>query len=65
MVKEPQHKFNLVFFRNSNAMDIIINKTNTLYPGKLNYQRSITYKTVGGVIDFKFFLGKTPDDAVT
>ena len=64
LTREKSAKFDLVFFRNSNAMDIIVGELDELYPGGKNYKKTITYKTVGGVLDFKFFLGETPDDAV-
>ena len=62
--KEKSHKFNLVYLRNSNAMDVVISSTDQLYPGGKEYQKQITYKTIGGILDFKFFLGDTPEEAV-
>lgn len=44
---------NGVFFKNSNAMDIILQPL-----------PAITYRTIGGIIDFYFFLGPTPDSVV-
>jgi alpha-glucosidase (family GH31 glycosyl hydrolase) len=41
-----------VFLRNSNGMDIVIGET------------SLTYRTIGGVLDFYFFLGPTPEGVV-
>jgi alpha-glucosidase (family GH31 glycosyl hydrolase) len=41
-----------VFLLNSNAMDVIVG------PNKL------TYKTVGGILDFWFFLGPTPNAVI-
>ena len=56
--KEKSNKFNLVFFRNSNAMDVTIDHKEKFY------DKTITYKTVGGIIDFRFFLGTTPDTVI-
>lgn len=55
LAREKSNKFHIVYFRNSNAMDIIVdeNENNKDYP------RSVTYKTIGGVLDFKIFLGDT------
>ncbi|KAL1919422.1 uncharacterized protein VTP21DRAFT_2115 [Calcarisporiella thermophila] len=41
-----------VFLRNSNGMDVILN------PGK------ITYKVLGGVLDFYILMGPTPTDVI-
>eukprot|EP01137_Pigoraptor_chileana_P037623 Opistho-2@34981 len=41
-----------VFLLNSNAMDVVLNPT------------SLTYKVVGGVLDFYVFLGPTPEEVV-
>ncbi len=56
LTREKSNKFHIVFFRNSNAMDIVIDEVDD--------QKTLTYKTVGGVLDFKFFLGTTPDHAL-
>ncbi|XP_065189495.1 uncharacterized protein LOC135820114 [Sycon ciliatum] len=46
-----------VFLRNSNGMDV------TLHQSKLR-QSTLTYKVIGGVLDFYFFLGPTPEEVV-
>ena len=57
LVKEKSGFYNMVFFRNGNAMDIELNNTN----GK----EKITYKTIGGILDFKIFLGDShPENVV-
>ncbi|XP_064651358.1 lysosomal alpha-glucosidase-like isoform X1 [Lineus longissimus] len=42
-----------VFLLNSNAMDIIISGS------------TITYRTIGGILDFWVFTGPTPDDVIS
>ncbi|KAJ7394088.1 hypothetical protein OS493_003764 [Desmophyllum pertusum] len=44
---------NGVFLLNSNAMDVILQPT-----------PAITYRTIGGILDFYVFLGPTPDQVV-
>ncbi|KAL3284606.1 hypothetical protein HHI36_018760 [Cryptolaemus montrouzieri] len=53
MVLENSSNAHGVFLLNSNAMDIL------LQPSPI-----ITYRTIGGVLDFFFFLGPTPTDVV-
>lgn len=50
---ETDGNANGVFFLNSNAMDIVLQPT----PG-------ITYRTIGGILDFFVFLGPSPDEVV-
>ncbi|XP_012560121.2 lysosomal alpha-glucosidase isoform X1 [Hydra vulgaris] len=45
---------NGVFLKNSNAMDIILQPT-----------PAITYRTIGGILDFYIFLGPTVNDVVS
>ena len=47
LVRDQKGDFFLTLMRNSNAMDVIIDRT-----------PSVTYKMVGGVIDLIFFIGK-------
>lgn len=56
--REKQGFFHLVYLRNSNGMDIRLDKQ-----GEVPY---INYIVVGGVIDLKFFLSstKSPEEAV-
>ncbi|KAK9880759.1 hypothetical protein WA026_013081 [Henosepilachna vigintioctopunctata] len=42
-----------VFLKNSNAMDLILQPT-----------PSLTYRTIGGILDFYIFLGPTPSDVL-
>ncbi|XP_055348469.1 LOW QUALITY PROTEIN: maltase-glucoamylase-like [Paramacrobiotus metropolitanus] len=53
MVIENDGRAHGVFLRNSNAMDY------TLLPGK-----TITWRTVGGILDFYIFFGPTPEEVV-
>ncbi|XP_055338532.1 lysosomal alpha-glucosidase-like [Paramacrobiotus metropolitanus] len=53
LLMEEDGKSHGVFLFNSNAMDVI------LQPAP-----AITYRTIGGVLDFYFFLGPTADDVV-
>ncbi|XP_055348470.1 sucrase-isomaltase, intestinal-like [Paramacrobiotus metropolitanus] len=53
MVIENDGKAHGVFLRNSNAMDY------TLLPGN-----AITWRTVGGILDFYVFLGPKPEDVI-
>eukprot|EP00794_Sanderia_malayensis_P012061 gene12061-13304_t len=50
---EKDGNANGVFLLNSNAMDII-----------LQPNPAITYRTIGGVLDFYFFMGPTPNDVI-
>jgi alpha-glucosidase (family GH31 glycosyl hydrolase) len=47
LVKDEKGYFFLTLMRNSNAMDVVIDRS-----------PSVTYKMVGGVIDLVFFIGK-------
>ena len=50
MLREQGSHFHMSYFRSSNALDLIVD----------NYQPNsykLTYKTIGGIIDFRFFLG--------
>jgi len=44
---------NAVFLKNSNAMDIILQPT-----------PAITYRPIGGILDFYIFLGPSPNEAI-
>lgn len=48
--RENNGKFHIAYFRSSNALDAIIEKD-------ANKNYTLTYKTIGGIIDFRFFLG--------
>jgi hypothetical protein len=47
--KERNNLFHINYFRNSNAMDYIKSTVDGI-----NY---ITLKVIGGILDFRFFLG--------
>jgi len=47
LIRDGKGDFFLCFMRNSNAMDVVIDRS-----------PSVTYKMVGGVIDLVFFVGK-------
>lgn len=51
--KEAQHHFHMSYFRSSNALDVI---AETIEPNRFQ----LTYKVIGGIIDFRFFLGDSP-----
>ena len=50
MLREQGNNFHINYLRSSNAMDII-KSTN----GSEHY---LTYKVIGGVFDFRFFIGE-------
>jgi len=50
---EKDGNANAVFLKNSNAMDIILQPT-----------PAITYRPIGGILDFYIFLGPTPNEAI-
>lgn len=52
---EKKGKANMVFLKNSNAMEV------TLQPSPYP---AITYRTIGGVLDFYVFLGENPNHAL-
>jgi alpha-glucosidase (family GH31 glycosyl hydrolase) len=49
-MRERGHLFHINYLRNSNAMDLIKSTSNN--------KHYITYKIIGGVLDFRFFLGE-------
>ena len=49
LLKEKESFFHINYFRNSNAMDII--------KSTINSKHFVTYKVIGGILDFRFFLG--------
>nr|XP_022907549.1 lysosomal alpha-glucosidase-like [Onthophagus taurus] len=54
LVMEQTGNSHGVFLLNSNAMDIILQPT-----------PAITYRTIGGVLDFYYFLGPTPSNVIS
>ena len=63
LMREKKGYFHMVFLRNFNGMDVILNHNIA------NYNESIptvTYKITGGVIDLKFFISesKSPEEVV-
>ncbi|XP_060837203.1 lysosomal alpha-glucosidase-like [Rhopalosiphum padi] len=51
---EKSGKSHGVFLFNSNAMDIVLQPT-----------PAITYRTIGGILDFYYFMGPTPSDVIS
>jgi alpha-glucosidase (family GH31 glycosyl hydrolase) len=49
-LKEKQNLFHFSYFKNSNGMDVFINQTRA-------DPAVVTYKTIGGIIHFRFILG--------
>lgn len=49
MEKEGGNRFHMTYFRSSNALDVITEADSNRY--------KLTYKVIGGIIDFRFFLG--------
>lgn len=59
-MREKSGLFHVSYYRTSNAMDAIKTTGNT--PEHLNY---LIYKTIGGIVDFRFFLGDSnPETAI-
>lgn len=58
LIRENSGNYHLNYFRNNNAMDIIVAAYSV-------NQYTVTYKTIGGVLDFRIFLGeKNPEAAI-
>ena len=60
LMKEKKGLFHLVYLRNSNGMDIVLDNSifNNSISGNYKEGKTITYKITGGIIDLKFFIGK-------
>lgn len=57
LLRERNNLFHISYLRNSNAMDVIKSRDTS--------KTSITYKVIGGVLDFRFFLGEqSPESTV-
>ena len=58
LMREKSGLFHIVYLRNSNGMDVLLDRNNET--------EIITYKLTGGVIDLKFFIGneKSPEEVV-
>ena len=55
LLHEKSGNFDMVYLRSSNAMDVFID----------TFNRKLTYKIAGGILDFQFFLGdKNPETSV-
>jgi alpha-glucosidase (family GH31 glycosyl hydrolase) len=50
MLREKNNLFHINYFRSSNAMDVVKSTRNS--------KHYLTYKVIGGVFDFRFFLGE-------
>ena len=50
MMRERKDVFHVNYLRNSNAMDVIKSTSNS--------KHYITFKVIGGVLDFRFILGE-------
>ena len=57
LLREKGGDFHIVYLRNSNGMDVFLNNSVVKKDGKYTKIKTITYKVVGGIFDFKFFLG--------
>lgn len=68
LMREKKRFFHLVYLRNSNGMDIFLNKTIIKdNKGELTQSNTITYRITGGVLDLKFFIGAvrgSPEEAI-
>ena len=64
LMHENSDKFHTVFLRNMHAMDIQLNSEENLSDQGINELPSITYKVLGGVLDFKFFIGETAEESI-
>lgn len=59
--KESGNNFHMSYFRSSNALDVII-KEKTVGTQK---RYLVTYKVIGGIIDFRFFIGESkPEEMI-
>jgi len=54
-LREGGHIFHINYLRSSNAMDVIKSTENN--------KHYITYKVIGGIFDFRFFLGEQSAEA--
>ena len=64
LMREKKGHFHLVYLRNSNGMDILLNDPLIM---DISNDLTITYKLTGGVIDLKFFIGgddQSPEEVV-
>ena len=50
MMREHSNLFHINYLRSSNAMDVIKSTSSD--------KHYVTYKVIGGVLDFRFFLGE-------
>jgi alpha-glucosidase len=56
LIREQKGYFHINYLRSSNAMDVIVKNYSTS-------QYTFTYKVIGGIFDFRFFLGDTSAEA--
>ncbi len=52
LCKEYSDMYHVTFFKNTNAQEVVLK------------DRKLTWKITGGVLDFHFFLGSSPEDAL-
>jgi len=64
LMHEKSGKFHAVFLKNSNAMDIELKNYETVDMQGITETATITYKIVGGVFDFRFFIDETAEKAI-
>lgn len=67
--QEKKGFFHIVYLRNSNGMDILLNNTIVKKPNnkkRFKTLKTITYKITGGIVDLKFFMSeeKNPEKVV-
>lgn len=64
LAREKGSRFHIVYLRNPHAMDIELKTTEKVSEEGVLPSTSLTYRVIGGVFDFRFFFGETPDEAI-
>ena len=57
LCREKSGNFHAILLRNSNAMDIVISDAD-------HGRKSLQFKVIGGILDFRFFLGNDDPEQV-